>query len=77
MEVKIIKCSNPNYWYVDKIGDIFKAIYDQDEYGYYIKYNGWITENDCEIVSTKNVKKLFPPDVIPPNFGSKSRRKLK
>lgn len=46
MKVQIIKCHNPNWWYSDKIGEVYK-----------VGTNAYCTENDYVAldISDKNI----------------------
>jgi len=56
MKVRIIKCSNKNWWYNDKIGEIFDVLMEEeDDYDDYVVANYVSNKNsidkaDCEIV---------------------------
>lgn len=53
MKVKITKCSSNNYWYYNKIGEIFDVVDNGIFKGQFatLKLNGYfIDKNDCEIV---------------------------
>lgn len=39
MRIKIIKCSQPKFWYSDKVGQVFSVI-DKSTRDYYINING-------------------------------------
>jgi hypothetical protein len=55
MKVKITKCSNDNWWYNDRIGEIFTPINDGDPHSSKYEVNlpgdhiGFIDFDDCEI----------------------------
>lgn len=55
MKVKIVKCSNPEYWYADKIGKVFEVINnDNENYEAISAYGteGYILKKDTEIIET-------------------------
>lgn len=52
MKAKIIKCSNPSYWYTDKIGQIFN-VYDRIQGNYRLKVRlsaFCVADDDIEII---------------------------
>lgn len=52
LKAKIIKCSNPNYWYADKIGQIF-YVYDRVQGNYRLKVGMSafvVVDEDIEII---------------------------
>lgn len=58
MKVKIIKCSNPSWWYVDKIGreiEVEKRYYlipeDEEKDSFLVKGGiGVIQKSDCQVI---------------------------
>ena len=57
MKVRIVKCSNKNYWYFDKIGriydidDIYEKLGDKKSGLYLLKgVDNLIFKNDCETI---------------------------
>jgi hypothetical protein len=52
MKAKIIKCSNPDYWYADKIGQVFN-VYDRIQGDYRLKIGMsvfCVLDGDIEII---------------------------
>ncbi|WP_164463129.1 hypothetical protein [Chryseobacterium indoltheticum] len=52
MKAKIIKCGNPQYWYADKIGQVF-TIYDRIQGDYRLRVGlaaKCVADEDIEII---------------------------
>ena len=53
VKIQIIKCSNDQYWYIDKIGEIF-TVYDIVQGDYRVKQGlgaYCVLKSDCKIIS--------------------------
>lgn len=60
MEIKIIKCSKPTYWYSDKVGCVYKNIIIDEYYNNYrIKGYGFIELEDVEIINKNTDSDIF------------------
>ena len=59
MKVKIIKCENPEYWYADKIGEVFEV--EEWDIRNYKKFGSCdlIIKSDCEIVENDTQEKII------------------
>ena len=65
MKVKIVKASNSDYWYADKIGHCY-IVYAVGLIGYYVGGSlPYILKEDCEIVKEPVTK---PPLGLRPEF---------
>ena len=62
MKIRIVKASEPTYWYADKIGEVFETIEYNELYGAYLTdavfenpgERGYIGSEDCEEVIEHN-----------------------
>lgn len=73
MKVRVKKCSNTDYWHVDRIGDVFKVIgVDRGDYKVIVEgHHGptnWILTTDCEVVGEED-----KPDMVgkPPHYTNR------
>lgn len=60
MIVKIIKCSDSDYWYRDRIGETF-TVYDYGNKKFYgcPKEDSFINLEDCEVIIEKIIKEII------------------
>ena len=52
-KIKIVKSSDPFYWYADKIGQIFESDFHNDS-DYHVDKIGFIQMSDAELVDNEN-----------------------
>ena len=55
MKVKIIKCSNNNWWYKYNIGIEFEVAQEDEEYYYVQKDIFRILKSDCEVIKSRPI----------------------
>jgi hypothetical protein len=61
-KLRIISASDPEYWYADKIGEIFEIDSEDKEKGGYMVYDGWVNGGlveyeDAELLDEREVSK--------------------
>jgi len=65
MKVKITKCSNVDYWYNDKIGEVFEVLTEENYYvAGHISSGLFIAKDDCEIIPDIAVNKIKAEDYL-------------
>lgn len=75
MQIKITQCSNPVYWYKDKIGQQFEVrLYDNVQYEV-VGELAWIMKRDCEeVIFNPIVGVVKPPlGIIPQRLWKEER----
>jgi len=53
MKIKIVKCSDPDWWYSQRIGQIAEVMELEGDTDYHVPINGYlgpVLKTDCEIV---------------------------
>lgn len=67
MRIKIVKCSSPQSWYKDRVGEVMKVLETEEEEKRYIIYKGrllnsFVLFDDCIVMSEEPVVFKFPED---------------
>lgn len=73
--VRILKSISPNFWYVDKIGDVY-GVSEEFSLGYYIDQIGCVDKKDVELIITeKRTAKVGERVLITDKYGTSGEYK--